>query len=74
MCYQSRKSIKPKTFGEFSEYVFIKLNNSLRRRATIHIVCDFYPEVLNLKESIQIERVIGVQLNFDNESSPLTSH
>ena len=74
MCYQSRKSIKPKTFGEFSEYVFIKLNNSLRRRATIHIVCDFYPEDLNLKESIQIERVIGVQLNFDNESSPLTWH
>ena len=74
MCYQSRKSIKPKTFGEFSEYVFIKLNNSLRRRATIHIVCDFYLEDLNLKESIQIERVIGVQLNFDNESSPLTSH
>ena len=74
MCYQSRKSIKPKTFGEFSEYVFIKLNNSLRRRATIHIVCDFYPEDLNLKESIQIERIIGVQLNFDNESSPLTSH
>ena len=74
MCYQSKKSFKPKTFGEFSEYVFVELNNSSRRRATIHIVWDFYPEDLNLKESIQIERVIGVQLNFDNESSPLTSH
>ena len=71
----NRKSIKPKTFGEFSEYVFIELNRLSRRSARIDIVCDLYPEGLNLKESIQIERGIGVQLNFDNGTVfPLTSH
>ena len=63
----NRKSIKPKTFGEFSEYIFVELNNLSRRSARIDIVSDLYPEGLNLKESIQIERSIGVQLNFDND-------
>ena len=62
------KSIKPKTFGEFYEYVFDELNNLSRRNARINIVCDLYPGGLNLKESIQIERGIGVQLNFDNDT------
>ena len=31
------------------------------------MVCHLYPEDLNLKESIQIETGIGVQLNFDND-------
>ena len=60
-----RKSIKPKTFREFSDYV-VELNNLSRRDARIDIVCDLYPEGLNLKESILIERGIGVQLNNDN--------
>ena len=64
----NRKSIKPKTFGGFSEYVFLEVNNLWRRSATIDIVCDLYPKGLNLKESIQIERVIGVQLSFDNDA------
>ena len=62
------KSIKPKTFGEFYEYVFVELNNLSRRSARINIVCDLYPGGLNLKESIQIKRGIGVQLNFDNDT------
>ena len=73
----NRKSIKPKTFGEFSKYVFVKLNNLWIRRARIDIICDLYPESLNLKESIQIKRGIGVQLNFDNDtefSSDFTSN
>ena len=57
----NRKSIKPKTFREFSDYVFVELNNLSRRGARIDIVCDLYPEGLNLKESILIERGIGVQ-------------
>ena len=68
----SRKSIKPKTFGEVSEYVFVELNNLSRRSARIDIVCDLYPEDLNLKESIQIERGIAVQLNFDNDTEFLS--
>ena len=64
----NRKSIKPKIFGEFSEYVFVELNNLSIRSARIDIVCDLYPEGLNLKESIQIERGIGIQLNFDNDT------
>ena len=32
------------TFGEFSEYVFVELNNLSRRSAKIDIVCDLYPE------------------------------
>ena len=60
-----RKSIKPKTFREFSNYV-VELNNLSRRDARIDIVCDLYPEGLNVKESILIERGIGVQLNNDN--------
>ena len=39
-----------------------------RRSTRIDIVCDLYPEGLNLKELIQIERGIGVQLNFDNDT------
>ena len=39
-----------------------------RRSARIDIVCDLYPEGLNLKELIQIEGGIGVQLNFDNDT------
>ena len=56
----NRKSIKPKTFGVFPEYVFVELNNLSRRSARINTVCDLYPEDLSLKESIQIERVISV--------------
>ena len=66
----NRKSIKPKAFGEFSEYVFVELNNLSRRSARIDIVCDLYPEGLNLKESIQIERDIDVQSNFDDTEFP----
>ena len=70
----NRKSIKP-TFGELSEYIFVELNNLSRRSARIDIICDLYPEGLNLKESFQNERGIGVQLNFDNDNEvPLTSH
>ena len=64
----NRKSIKPKKFGEFSEYVFVELNNLSRRSARIDVVWDFYPKGLNLKELIQIKRSIGVQLNFDNNT------
>ena len=39
-----------------------------RRSARIDVVCDLYPEGLNLKELIQIEGGIGVQLNFDNDT------
>ena len=47
----------------------MELNNLPRRSARIDILCDLYPEDLNLKESIQIERGIhGVQLNFDNDT------
>ena len=70
----NRKSIK-QTFGELSEYIFVELNNLSRRSARIDIICDLYPEGLNLKESFQNERGIGVQLNFDNDNEfPLTSH
>ena len=62
----NRKLIK--TFGEFSEYVFVELNDLSRRSARIDVVCHLYPEGLNLKESIQIERGTGVQLNFDNDT------
>ena len=51
-----------------SEYVFVQLSNLSRRSTRIDIVCDLYPEGLNLKELIQIERGIGVQLNFDNDT------
>ena len=64
----NRKSIKLKTFAEFSEYIFIELNNLSRRSAKVNFVCDLYPEGLNLMESIQIERSIGVQLNFGNDT------
>ena len=64
----NRKSIKPKKFGEFSEYVFVELNNLSGRSARIDVVWDFYPKGLNLKELIQIKRSIGVQLNFDNDT------
>ena len=64
----NRNSIKPKAFGQFSEYVFVELNNLPRRSTRIDIVCDLYPEGLNLEESIQTERGIGVQLNFDNDT------
>ena len=64
----NRKSIKPKKFGEFSEYVFAELNNLSRRSARIDVLWDFYPKGLNLKELIQIKRSIGVQLNFDNDT------
>ena len=64
----NRKSIKPKKFGEFSEYVFVELNNLSRRSARIDVLWDFYPKGLNLKELIQIKRSIGVQLNFDNDT------
>ena len=57
----NRKSINSKTFGEFSKYVFVELSNLSGRSARTDIVCDLYPEDLNLKESIQIERGIGVQ-------------
>ena len=65
----NRKSIKPKTFRKISEYVFVELKNISRRSARIDtwLVCHLYPEDLNLKESIQIETGIGVQLNFDND-------
>ena len=63
----NRKSIKPKTFGEFSEYVIVELCNLSRRSLRIDTVCDLYPEGLNLQESIQIERGTDVQLNFDND-------
>ena len=70
----NRKSIKPKVFGEFSEYVFVELNNLSRRSARIDIVCDLYPEGLNLKESIQIERVIMFNQILMIPSFLLTSH
>ena len=52
----NRKSIKQKTIGEFSEYVFVELNNLSRRSTSVDIVCDLYPEGLNQKESTQIKR------------------
>ena len=55
----NRKSIKPKAFRKICEYVFVELNNLSRRSARI--------EDLNLKESFQIEKVVGVQLHFDND-------
>ena len=64
----NRKSIKPKTFEQFSEYVFVELKHLSRRSARIDIVCDLYQEGLNIKESIQIERDISVQLKFDNDT------
>ena len=64
----NKKSIKPKTLGEFSGYVFVELNNLSRIIARIDIVSDLYPEDLKLKESIQIERDIGVQLNFEKDT------
>ena len=73
----NKKSIKPKTFVEFSEYVFVELNSLSRRSASIDIECDLNRESLNIKESIQTERGIGVQLNFDNDtdfSSDFASH
>ena len=54
----NRKSIKPKAFRKISEHVFIELNNLSRWSTRI--------EGLNLKESFQIEKGIGVQLHFDN--------
>ena len=73
----NKKSIKPKTFVEFSEYVFVELNSLSRRSASIDIECDLNRESLNIKESIQTERGIGAQLNFDNDtdfSSDFESH
>ena len=52
----NRKSVKPKTSGEFSEYVFVELNNLSRRSAMIKTECDLYPDTLNLKKQIKIER------------------
>ena len=76
-CASKRKSIKPKTFAEFSEYVFVELNSLSRRSASIDIEFDLNRESLNLKESTQTERGIGVQLNFDNDTdfpSDFASH
>ena len=55
----NRKSVKPKTFRKISDYAFVELNNLSRRSARI--------EGLNLKESFQFEKVVGVQLHFDND-------
>ena len=64
----NRKLIKQKTFGEFFEYVFVELSNLSRRSARIDIVCDLHPNGVNLKKSIQIERGIGAQSNFDHDT------
>ena len=53
----NRKSIKPKTFGEVSEYVFVELNNLSRRSARIDIVCDLYPEDLNQRNRFKSKEV-----------------
>ena len=63
----NRKLIKPKTIGEFCEYVLNELNNLSRRSARIDIVCDMYPEGLNLKELIQNERGVGTFIKFPQE-------
>ena len=49
-----------------AEYVFVELNNLSRRSAMIKTECDLYPDDLNLKKQIQIER--RAQLNFDNNT------
>lgn len=64
----NRKSIKPKTIAEFCECVSNELNNLSRRSVRMDIVCDMYPEGLNLKELIQTERGVGTQVSFDNET------
>ena len=64
----NRKSIKPKTFGEFSEYLLDELNNISRSSARMDIVYDLYPEDYTLKEQTQIERGIGTQVNFSDET------
>ena len=69
MRYQIGGQSNRRHFNNFSEYVFVELNNLSGRSARRDIVCDLYPEGLNLKESIQIERGIGVQLNFDNDTT-----
>ena len=51
----NKKLIKPKIFREFSEYVFVQLNNLSRRSDRRDIACDLYPEGLNLKQTVEIE-------------------
>ena len=64
----NRKSIKPKTIGDFCEYVVMELNILSRKSARIDVICDMYPEGLNLKELIQIERGVGSHVIFDDET------
>ena len=62
----NRSSIKPKTIGDFCEYLLTELNILSRSSARI-VVCDMYPEGLNLKELIQIGQGIGTHIIFDDK-------
>ena len=50
----NRSSIKPKTIGDFCEHVITELNILSRSSTRIDVICDMYPEGMNLKELIQI--------------------
>ena len=56
----NRKSIKPKTFGE--------LMSLSRESVRLDIVTDTYPEGMNLKEQLQVERGVGKRMNFHDDT------
>ena len=65
----NRKSIKPKTIGEFcSKLVFQELDNQSKGSTRIDIVTDLYPDGITLKEMTQTSRGVGMRVNFDRDT------
>ena len=64
----NRKSIKPRTLGEFSDIVLDELKGISRHSTRMDIVSDLYPDDYNLKDEIQIQRGIGTQIMFTKQS------
>ena len=65
----NRKSITPRTFGDFSlNYLHAELMELSRDCPRLDIVTDSYPEGTNLKESLQMERGIGKRIKFNDDT------
>ena len=65
----NRKSIKPKTIGEFCyKNIYGEISKRSKRCARIDIVKNLYPVSINLKEMTQHRRGIGMHVEFDNNT------
>ena len=59
---------KPRTLGEFSDIVLDELKGISRHSTRLDILSDIYPDDYNLKDEIQIQRGIGTQIKFTDET------